>query len=100
MCVFEMCLAPSYYSTMNPRAIARALGRRGGRVRAARLSAARKTQIASLGGRARAISLDVARRIDENFRYAEAVRELRGPSGNTGKSRADRRLPGIYPSKA
>ena len=86
---------------MNPRDMARALGSRGGRVRAERLSAARRAQIASLGGAARAISLDAARRIDDNFRYAAAARELRGPlRRKTGKTRIDGRLPGIYPPKA
>jgi hypothetical protein len=92
---------------MNPRDMARALGRRGGRVRAKRLSAEHRTQIASLGGTARAISLDVARRIDDNFRYAAAARELGDPfrsrtgSRRTGKRRVDGgRLPGLYPPKA
>jgi hypothetical protein len=94
-------LSAKYNSCMNPRDMARALGRRGGRVRAERLSAARRTQIASLGGAARATSLDVARRIDDNFCYAAAARELRRPSRRTtGKTRIDGPLPGIYPPKA
>ena len=94
-------LSAKYNSCMNPRDMARALGRRGGRARAERLSAAHRTQIASLGGAARATSLNVARRIDDNFRYAEAARELRGTSPRkTGKTRSDGRLPGIYPPKA
>jgi hypothetical protein len=94
-------LTAKYNFCMNPRDMARALGRRGGRVRAERLSAAHRTRIASLGGTARAISLDVARRIDDNFRYAAAARELRGPSRRkTGKRRVDGRLPGIYPPTA
>ena len=86
---------------MNPRDMARALGRRGGRARAERLSGDDRTRIASLGGVARATSLDLARRIDDNFRYAEAVRELRVTlPRKTGKTRSDGRLPGIYPPKA
>jgi len=80
--------------------MARALGRRGGRVRAERLSATERTQIASLGGTARARSLDVARRIDDNFRYLAAARLLRGTSRRvTRRTRIDGRLPGIYPPK-
>jgi hypothetical protein len=85
---------------MNPRDMARALGRRGGQVRAERLSAPQRTQIASLGGAARAMSLDVARRIDDNFRYAAAARALRGPARKTRRTPIDGRLPGIYPPKA
>ena len=97
----EIMLSAKYNSSMNARDMARALGRRGGRVRAERLSATRRTHIASLGGAARALSLDVARRIDDNFRYAAAARELRGASlRKTGKTRIDGRLPGIYPPKA
>ena len=57
--------------------MARALGKRGGRARAARLPAAEKKRIASMGGRARLESLRAARRIADNFRYAAAARELR-----------------------
>jgi hypothetical protein len=63
---------------MTPSELAQALGRRGGRARAARLSAARKRQIAALGGRARRDSLTAGRRIAENFRYARAIDDLRG----------------------
>ena len=85
---------------MNARDMARALGRRGGRIRAQRLSAARKKQIASLGGTARARSLQVARRIEDNFRYAAAVASLRGPARTvTRRKQFDGRLPGIYPAK-
>ena len=54
------------------------MGRRGGRARAKRLSAARRRQIASLGGRARALSLLAERRILENLRYAAAIVQLQG----------------------
>ncbi|HYN40453.1 MAG TPA: hypothetical protein VE129_01650 [Thermoanaerobaculia bacterium] len=50
---------------MNVGAAARAMGRRGGRARAQRLSAERRRQIASLGGQARHRSLLVTRRIEE-----------------------------------
>ncbi len=62
---------------MSFRSIARQLGRRGGQMRAKRLSRDEKKAIASLGGKARAESLGRARRIQENFRYVAAIRELR-----------------------
>ena len=46
--------------------------------RARRLSAAERRAIAALGGRARSLSFHAARRINENFRYLEAVEALRG----------------------
>lgn len=96
----EVMLSAKYNVLMNPRDMAGALGRRGGRARAQRLSAARKSEIASLGGSARARSLDAARRIEENFRYVSVVRSLRSPSSkvSTAKGVKDR-LPGIYPPK-
>lgn len=85
---------------MGPRDMARALGRRGGRIRAQRLSDARKSEIASLGGAARARSLDAARRIEENFRYVAAIGSLQTPSRHVSISRGGgERLPGIYPKK-
>jgi len=58
--------------------MARAMGRRGGRARAKRLSPERRRQIASLGGQARQRSLLAARRILENLLFAAAVAELQG----------------------
>ena len=82
---------------MNRRDMASALGRRGGRIRAQRLSAARKKQIASLGGDARARSLQAARRITANFAYAAAVLALQGGARPiTRQKRFTGRLPGIY----
>jgi hypothetical protein len=82
---------------MNVHEMARALGRRGGRMRAQRLSASRKKQIASLGGVARARSLDAARRIEANLRYAATVELLRGPGRPVVRmKRFGGRLPGIY----
>ena len=80
--------------------MARVLGRRGGRIRAQRLSPARKKQIASLGGTARARSLHTARRIEDNFRYADAAAALHGAApAVTRMKRFAGRLPGIYPAK-
>jgi len=82
---------------MNVHEMARALGRRGGRMRARRLSASRKKQIASLGGAARARSLDAARRIEANLRYAATVELLRGPVRPVVRmKRFGGPLPGIY----
>ena len=80
--------------------MAKALGRRGGRRRAQRLSGARKQQIAALGGAARARSLEAARRIEANLRYAAAVAALRGPASPVvSLKRFSGRLPGIYPGR-
>lgn len=54
--------------------LAAALGRRGGRARAARLSPERRRQIAATGAAARRESLEAARRITANFRFLELVR--------------------------
>ena len=82
---------------MNVHELARALGRRGGRMRAQRLSAGRKKQIASLGGNARARSLEAARRIEANLRYAATVVVLRGAVPPVVRmKRFSGRLPGIY----
>ena len=80
--------------------MARAMGRRGGRARAKRLSAERRRQIASLGGRARHRSLLVARRIVDNLRYVAAVLELRGGTRKVLRMRTySGRLPGFYPNR-
>lgn len=63
---------------MNVSEMARVLGSKGGRARSARLSAAEKKRIASLGGEARLRSLRAARRIVENLRYAAVLSELGG----------------------
>jgi hypothetical protein len=84
---------------MNAREMAQALGRRGGRARARRLSGADKTRIASLGGKARSQSLLASRRIAENFRYVAALHRLRGqPPRVTRLNTCDGPLPGIYPN--
>lgn len=63
---------------MHPSEMARILGSRGGRARGAKLPPVARMRIASLGGQARARSLQAARRIEENLRYAAAAEELRG----------------------
>lgn len=85
---------------MNAHEMAVTLGRRGGRARAKRLSAAEKQRIAALGGQARAASRLAARRIADNFLYLAAVRELRGDPTEVARLNAFRhRLPGIYASE-
>jgi hypothetical protein len=83
------------------REIARILGQRGGRARAARLGEAERKRIASLGGQARRQSLDTARRIVQNLEYAAAVAELRTVPRKVTRLRTFKeRLPGIYPRKS
>lgn len=84
---------------MNPSAMARALGRNGGRARARRLSVADKKRIASLGGQARRQSLEAARRIADNVRYAAVLGELRGEPVTRLRDFAGP-LPGIYPTES
>jgi len=61
--------------------LARELGRRGGLARARNLTRRRREEIASLGGRARALSRVAARRIRDNFNYLDAVERLRRSHG-------------------
>jgi hypothetical protein len=69
-------------------------------MRAKRLSAEHKRQIASLGGASRARSLRAARRVADNFRYAAALVTLRGGSSELTRLKAvTGRLPGIYPDQ-
>ena len=77
--------------------MARAMGRRGGRARASRLSPGRRRQIASLGGQARQRSLLAAWRLVENLLYAAAVEELRGEPREVLRMKTfNGRLPGLY----
>ena len=78
-------------------AMARELGRRGGRARASRLSPERRRQIASLGGLARQRSLLAVRRLVENFLYAAALAELQGGAREVMRMKTfTGRLPGPY----
>lgn len=86
---------------MSLREIAQALGRRGGQARARRLSAEERTRIAALGAEARLRSLEAARRVAENFLYADAVLELQG--GRPAVARVSSftgPLPGAYSEKS
>ena len=86
---------------MNASDMAKALGRRGGQARSRRLSAADKKRIASLGGKARLQSLQAARRIADNFRYAAVFGDLRGQATTVRRLRTfSGTLPGIYPTRS
>jgi hypothetical protein len=86
---------------MNASEMARALGQRGGRARARRLSAAECRQIASMGGNARQQSLLAARRITDTLRYAHAVDALRGRSNAVKRlKRFSGPLPSIHPGRS
>lgn len=92
-------LSAKYNWSVDSSAAARALGRRGGRSRARRLSPAERSRIASLGGHARRESLQAARRIADNFRYLATVLAMR-PALPVKRLRTVRgRLPGIYRSR-
>jgi len=62
---------------MRMSAIAKALGRRGGLARARKLSPERRREIASKGGRSKALSRHASRRIRENFEYLRRIDALR-----------------------
>ena len=66
---------------MNLHEWAQASGRLGGMARARAISASRRREIASLGGRAKALSRVAARRIRDNFAYLEAVEAMRRARG-------------------
>jgi hypothetical protein len=86
---------------MKATEMARALGRRGGRARRARLSETDRQRIASLGGKARHQSLQAARRIAENLRYAAVLPDLRRRRTTVRRLRTFAgRLPGLYPARS
>jgi hypothetical protein len=84
---------------MDRSTIAKELGRKGGQVRAARLTVTQRSRIASLGAAARRRSLEAARRIADNFAYATAVASLRRPTTPVTRVKTFRGpLPGPYRS--
>lgn len=77
--------------------VAATLGRKGGQARAARLTPARRREIAAQGAAARRASLEAARRIVVNFRYAELVRALAPAAPKVKRAPTCRGpLPGLY----
>ena len=92
-------LSGKYNEGMNASEMARVLGRRGGRARGMRLSSGDKKRIASLGGKARFLSIQATRRIVDNLRYATVVSDLRRQPTNVKRLTAFAGpLPGIYPA--
>lgn len=90
-------LSDKYNGPMDRRAMAQHLGRLGGRKRAARLAPTDKRRIAALGGKARAESFAIARRIEANLSYAATIAALQPrPVVVAREERPTRRLPGIY----
>lgn len=88
------------YLMTNLQASAKALGRLGGQARARRLPPADRRRIAALGGAARGRSLEVARRIVENFAYVSAMQDLGGRRpGPLRVSKCKGPLPGLYPDR-
>lgn len=93
-------LSAKYNNDMNISSLAKVLGRRGGQVRAKRLSPERRREIAALGGKARANSLDLYKRMIENFRYVQTIREMCGEtSGLKREKNFSGKLPGLYVKK-
>lgn len=76
--------------------IAKELGRRGGLKRAARLSSEERKNIATKGGMARSESFALARRIDVNFRYVEAMHELSPPVRVKSLKSCRHKLPSVH----
>jgi len=69
---------------MSMTSIAKALGRRGGQARARTLTPERRREIASQGGRSKALSRHASRRIRENFEYLDRVHDLRKAASSHG----------------
>ena len=80
----DFYLAISKNAYMEPRSMARALGRRGGRARARKLSPERRREIASQGGLSKALSRHASRRIRENFEYLERLNALKKAARSHG----------------
>jgi hypothetical protein len=84
---------------MKPRETAGTSRRREGRARA-RLSAAARRRRARLDVKVRSAPLEAARRVAENFAYADTVAVLRGVPTRIVQLRTfDGPLPGIYPAR-
>jgi hypothetical protein len=75
---------------------AKELGRRGGKARAKKLSKGRRAHIASMGALARVESINIAKRIVENFLYWEAVCVLAPLPKIQSIKTTQKKLPGIY----
>lgn len=81
---------------MDYKGIAKELGRRGGLKRAQNLSSSKKSHIARMGAKARVASLIAAARVQSNFKYLEAIRQLNpSPQVKSVKS-TNSKLPSVY----
>jgi len=78
---------------MDYQDIAKVLGRRGGLKRAQNLSANEKSRIARMGAKARVASLKAATRVETNFKYLEAIRQLKPPPKAKSVRLANEKLP-------
>lgn len=81
---------------MDYQNIAKVLGRRGGLKRAQNLSASEKTRIARMGAQARVASIKAASSVETNFKYLEAIQQLRPPPKVTSVKSTNRKLPSIH----
>ncbi len=81
---------------MDYRDIAKVLGRRGGLKRAQNLSSDEKIRIARMGAKARVASLKAATRIKTNFKYLEAIRQLKPPPKVKSVKSTNSKLPSIH----
>lgn len=76
--------------------MAKYLGRRGGKERSRRLSPESKKKIALMGAKARIESLQIAKRIDENFQYLMAISEFSPQVKVKSVKNPKTKLPGVY----
>lgn len=76
--------------------IAKQLGRHGGLKRAKNLSSSEKVRIARMGAKARVASLTAAARIETNFKYLEAIRELKPLPQVKSIQSTNRKLPSVH----
>ena len=81
---------------MSIRNYAKLLGSRGGLARARRLSPHVRKKIAAAGGHARLESISAAKKIEENFRYLDAMHEMTPPPKVCTSKGGKKKLPGIY----
>lgn len=81
---------------MNYRDIAKVLGRRGGLKRAQNLSSDEKVHIARMGAKARVESLKAASRVETNFKYVEAIWQLKPPAKVKSVKTTNQKLPSLH----
>ncbi len=81
---------------MNYQNIAKVLGRRGGLKRAQNLSPNEKSRIARMGAKARVASLKAAIRVETNFKYLEAIWQLKPPPKVKSVKSTNKKLPSTH----